>query len=167
VGKPARALYPGVMHVPLMVRHPQGTGAGTTVDDLTYLIDIPATIAELTGATAGDGLDGRSLTGHFTGQSPQARDYLTCRYGDFVWYRDADFWVFCDLDGEQRHVFDLYTDPDCQHDIADQTDSARTAFTLAWKRIMADAGGTLPDYRDRRQTEADGQRAAAADEKSN
>ena len=160
VGKPARALYPGVMHVPLMIRHPQGQGAGTICDDLTYLIDIPATIYDLTGATPHDGLDGRSLTGHFDESAPAARPYLTCRYANFVWYRDEDYWVFCGLDGEQRHIFDLRTDPDCQHDIADQTDAARAAFALAWERILADAGGALPDYRDHQRTEADGQKAA-------
>jgi arylsulfatase A-like enzyme len=160
VGKPARALYPGVMHVPLLLRHPQGMGAGTTCDDLTYLIDIPATIYDLTGAKAVDGLDGRSLAGYFTGQTPHARAYLTCRYADFVWYRDDRYWIFCDLDGERRHVFDLHADPNCQHDIADQTEAVRAAFALAWERILADAGGTLPDYRDKQHTEADGQKAA-------
>jgi arylsulfatase A-like enzyme len=159
VGKPARALYPGVMHVPLMIRQPQRRGAGSTVDDLTYLIDIPATIYDLTGATPVDGLDGRSLAGCFNGQRSQPREYLTCRYSDFVWYRDDDTWVFCDLDGERRHVFDLKNDADCQRDIADQTDVARAYFARAWGRILADAGGALPDYRNRRHTEADGQQS--------
>ena len=163
VGKPARALYPGVMHVPLMIRHPQSLCAGTTVADLTYLIDIPATIYDLTHASPEDGLDGHSLTGHFTGQPPNGRDYLTCRYSDFVWYRDVNHWVFCDLDGENRHVFDLRVDPECQQNIADQSDAAHRAFRLAWDRILADAGGELPDYRQRPRTEADGQ--AAVDSK--
>lgn len=162
VGKPARALYPGVMHVPLMIRHPQGTDAGFTVDDLTYLTDIPATIYDIASASPQDGLDGHSLMGYFHGSKPARRDYLTCRYSDYVWYRDDDYWVFCDLDGQNRHIFDLHTDPDCQHNIAGQTDAAQAAFDRAWQRILADAGGSLPDYRQQHHTEADGQKSAAS-----
>jgi hypothetical protein len=53
----------------------------------------------------------------------------------------------------------MRTDPDCQQNIADQTDAARAAFTLAWECILADAAGELPDYRERPHTEADGQAA--------
>jgi arylsulfatase A-like enzyme len=160
VGKPARALYPGTMHVPLMVRHPQQVHAGTTVDDLTYLIDIPTTIYYVSGTVSADGTDGHSLTGYFDGNVLDPRDYLTCRYSNFVWYRDDEYWIFCDIDGENRRVFDLTNDPDCQQNIADSSDVTRAAFDRAWEQILHDAGGTLPDYRDTKRTEADGQKSA-------
>ena len=160
VGKPAQALYPGVMHVPLMVRHPAQLKAGTTVNDLTYLIDIPATIYDISRTTSVDGYDGRSLAGYYDLEVLEPRNYVTCRYSNFVWYRDDKYWIFCDIDGEDRRMFDLSVDPECQHNIVDPTEAEKAMFQIAWERILSDAGGSLPDYRDVRRTEADGQKSA-------
>jgi arylsulfatase A-like enzyme len=51
------------LHVPLIVRHPRGKGAGTRVDAVTHLGDIVPTVLDVTGLPADPALPGRSLFG--------------------------------------------------------------------------------------------------------
>ncbi|MCP5115201.1 MAG: sulfatase [bacterium] len=44
IGKPAGALYPGTIHIPLLVRHPEGKGAGKRFRQFVYTLDVPATV---------------------------------------------------------------------------------------------------------------------------
>ena len=53
-------LYEEGIHVPLIVRFPDGTGAGTTRDDLVSHIDVAATSLELAGIPIPDYVQGRS-----------------------------------------------------------------------------------------------------------
>ena len=71
-------------------------------------------------------------------------------------YIDDRSWVLTNVDGESAEVFDLETDPLCTRDIAKDDDGSR--FKTAWERLMSDAGGELPDYSDRRRTDAVGQK---------
>ncbi len=151
VGKPAGYMYPGTMHIPLMVRHPDGIGAGQTSDELVYTLDVPATVMAATGVAPQGGIEGRNLLADSDG----SREWLTCRYGDHVWYRDQRTWFFSSLEFEEPRVFDLEADPDCTANIAakagDRIDLART-------RILADAGGELLRHSNPRWTDAIGRR---------
>ena len=151
VGKPAGYMYPGTMHIPLMVRHPDGIGAGQTSDELVYTLDVPATVMAATGVVPQGGIEGRNLLE----DSGDGREWLTCRYGDHVWYRDHRTWFFSSLEFEGPRVFDLEADPDCTANIAakagDRIDLART-------RILADAGGELVRHANPRWTDAIGRR---------
>ena len=60
VGKPAGWMYPGTMDIPLLLRLPDGRGAGSECDRLASTADIPATVAEAAGLSALP-LDGMSL----------------------------------------------------------------------------------------------------------
>ncbi len=89
LGKPADFMYPGTMCIPLLVRHPAGAGAGTTCDEFVYTTDVPATVGTASKATPFGGLDGQSLQPLIEGDGEfTSRDYLTCRYGNSVWYKD-------------------------------------------------------------------------------
>jgi len=88
IGKPAGALYPGTMHVPLLIRHPEGKGAGKRYPGLTYTLDVPATVCAVAGTAPKDGLNGKNLLPLLEGGPFASREYLTCRYSNSVWYRD-------------------------------------------------------------------------------
>ena len=144
VGKPADAMYPGTMDIPFIVRHPEGKGAGTTCEELIYSLEVPATVIAASGVSPVGEIEGRSLLPLIGGSGGfPSRDYLTCRYGNFVWYKDAKTWFFSSGDFAEPHVFDLESDADCQHDIAAR---APDRVALAKERILADAGGDLPLY---------------------
>jgi len=155
IGKPDWALLPGTMHIPLIVRDGRfPSSAGQRVEGLRYNIDVPATVYEVAGATSRQPIHGRSLLPALAGIQNEALPYLTCRYGDTVWYRDSRWWVFGRIDRSSFHVFDLANDPDFQHDLADKTDDI---IELAWRRILNDAGGEIPKYSTKSQTDAIGQ----------
>jgi arylsulfatase A-like enzyme len=151
-GKPAEYMYPGTMDIPLIVRHPEGQGAGRVRDELVYSLDIPATVMAGTGVEPVDAIEGRSLLPLVEGESGfEEREYVTCRYGNSVWYRDDRTWFFSKGDFSEPRVFDLEVDPDCQMDIAGQ---AEERIALARERILADAGGDIPIYVRQNETDA-------------
>ena len=164
-GKPADYMYPGTMDVPLILRHPRGLGAGQTCDELVYSVDVPATVVAGAGANLAGELHGQSLLplaegdGGFT-----PRPYLTGRYGNSVWYRDDQSWLFGGLVKEKAwfreataltgaRLFDLHSDPECQHNIAAR---APERVASAWKRIQDDAAGRLHPYVRQAATDAIG-----------
>ena len=154
VGKPAGYMYPGTMHIPLMVRHPDGIGAGRTSNELVYTLDVPATVMAATGVEPQGGIEGRDLLA----DSGDGREWLTCRYGDHVWYRDDRTWFFSSLEFEGPRVFDLEADPDCTVNIAAK---AADRIDLARTRILADAGGDLVRHDNPHWTDAIGRNPSA------
>ena len=151
-GKPANYMYPGTMNIPMLIRHPLAKGAGLVSHELVYTLDIPATVIAAAGITSKGKIEGQSLLPIVEDRSGfESRDYLTCRYGNSVWYRDAQNWYFSQVDFQSPRLFDLETDPMCQHDIAE---SANEHIDKAQEYILADASGDLPFYTNTRTTDA-------------
>jgi arylsulfatase A-like enzyme len=143
LGKPAACLYPGTMDVPLLVRHPQGKGAGNRFREFVYSLDVPATVCAAAGAAPKDGVDGRDLLPLLEGGPFRRREYLTCRYSNCVWYTDDRTWYFADVHGDNARLFDLEADQPFGRTIAGK---APERVRQARDRILADAGGRLPAY---------------------
>ncbi len=142
-GKPAGALYPGTMHIPLMVRHPQGRGAGRRFRELVYTLDVPATVCGAAGTEPDGGLAGQNLLPLLEGGRFERRDYLTCRYSNSVWYRDERNWYFSNVHWENVRLFDLESSEPFGETIANRSVER---VRLAQRRILGDAGGELPKY---------------------
>ncbi|MEZ5365733.1 MAG: sulfatase [Bryobacterales bacterium] len=142
-GKPAGALYPGTMHIPLLIRHPKGAGAGKRFNQFTYTLDVPATVCAAAGASPEQGVDGKNLLDLLEGRPLSAREYVTCRYSNTVWYRDDANWYFSDVYWNNPRLFDMEASEPFSKTIARQ---AAERVALARKRILEDAGGTLPKY---------------------
>ena len=142
-GKPAGAMYPGTMHIPLLVRHPRGAGAGKRYSELTYTLDVPATVCAAAGAEPEQGVEGKNLLDLLEGRPFSAREYLTCRYSNSVWYRDDANWYFSGADWNDPRLFDLEASDPFSRTIARD---AGGRVALARKRILEDAGGALPKY---------------------
>jgi arylsulfatase A-like enzyme len=142
-GKPAGALYPGTMHIPLLIRHPKGKGAGKRLKQFVYTLDVPATVCGVAGIAPEDGLEGKSLLPLLEGGHFESREYLTCRYSNSVWYRDEKNWYFSNVHWDNVRLFDLESSNPFGETIARRaTDRAKHAQ----RRILEDAGGELPKY---------------------
>lgn len=142
-GKPAGAMYPGTMNIPLIVRHPRRAGAGKRFSEFTYTLDVPATVCAAAGAAPKDGVDGRSLLPLLEGGTFAAREYVTCRYSNCLWYRDASNWFFSNVHWQNVRLFDLEASDPFQATIAAK---APERIALARRRILEDARGELPVY---------------------
>ena len=157
IGKPANSMYPGVMWLPLIVRLPGDVAAGSEKNALVYNHDLPATVYELAGVAPEQPIAGQSLLPLIeerSGWTP--RDYVTCRYANSLCYIDDTTWALGNIDGAVEQLFDLEADPGCTTDISSVDDGAR--WQTAWERILEDADGELPDYRDMDLTDALGRR---------
>ena len=142
-GKPASALYPGTMHIPLLVRHPKRNGAGKRYQELVYTLDVPATVCAVAGTEPEDGVEGRNLLPLLEGGHFESREFLTCRYSNCVWYRDEKNWYFSNVHWENTRLFDMESSDPFGETIAR---SAPDRVRQAQRRILQDAGGELPKY---------------------
>jgi len=152
IGKPAGYLYPGTMDAPLLMRHPKGAGAGKECDLLVYTMAIPATVIAASEVKPLGEIEGQNLLPLAEGKGGfQEREYLTCRYGNYVWYKDHKSYFFSNVEFAEARLFDLETDPGCGHNIAER---AHERVALIRKRILADAGGELKNYTRKQMTDA-------------
>jgi arylsulfatase A-like enzyme len=151
-GKLANALYPELMDLPLMIRHPRAI-PGHRVNELVYNVDVVPTILAATGAELRGPVDGQDLTPLLTGAPGwHARPYLTSAYNNFAWLLDGDYCLNVRFDGHAARLVDVRADPAHAHNLAEARPGVvRDLFEL----IRADAGGDLPAY-ERPTTFADG-----------
>ncbi len=78
------------LHVPLIVRFPRGgIPAGAHVETPVSLVDVPATIAELSGTTEGSLIPGRSLAPLWRGDSTTQRSPIL---SELYWVRNQPEW---------------------------------------------------------------------------
>jgi arylsulfatase A-like enzyme len=143
LGKPSGCLYPGTMDVPLLVRHPEGKGAGKRFREFVSSLDVPATVCAVASTAPKEGVEGRNLLPLLEGGTFPKREYLTCRYSNCVWYTDDKNWYFSDVHGDNARLFDLEADKPFEQTIAKK---APERGKRAWQRILEDAGGKLPIY---------------------
>ncbi len=69
-------LYLPALRVPLILSYPARVPAGAVVHQAVSLRDLPATVLDLTGDTAGTGIPGRSLARHWSAAGALAEDTL-------------------------------------------------------------------------------------------
>ena len=158
MGKPDYAMWPGVMHLPLIVRWP-GATPGRSVDDLLYNIDATATVYDVLGVEGHEPIDGRSVRPLLTGEGVwEPRPYVTCRFDDSLCCIDDESWVRTNVHGDPGELFDLRRDPACREPLAwpEHPQAARRA----WDRLLDDADGAFPVYDKKtfKRTDAVGER---------
>ena len=160
MGKPANYMYPGTMSIPMLLRHPGRQGADTVRDEFVTTTDVPATVLASAGVAPIGRIDGQSLLPLPEGGPFESPEYVTCRYGNSLWYRDDHTWCFGDI-GDSRddlelnnpRLFDLTADADCRHDIAGRS---KDRLKMAVDRLRADAGGPIHAYSKQDATDAIG-----------
>jgi len=141
-------LYPELMDLVFMIYHPDKEYAGTTCDAYVSPHDIPPTLLALTGISPPLPVEGRNIWDWVTEEKSDRREYMTSIYGSYVWCRDEEYAYISDLDGNQAKLYDVRTDPGQYNSIAeDKPEICEKMF----KRILSDAGGTLPHYQLRRR----------------
>ena len=74
--------YEPAIRVPLLLRFPDGTGAGTSRSELVSLIDIVPTLLDFCGIAKPSNLPGASLLPLIAGDVSAARDFVVAHYSD-------------------------------------------------------------------------------------
>lgn len=141
------SLYEGGIRVPLVARWPGKIPAGSVSDLPSAFWDLLPTLAEVTGTSAPDGIDGVSLLPTWTGQKARQRQ------------RDHLYWEFRSYGGQQAvrrgkwkairqkmlargnttplkiELYDLQNDPGEQNDVAED----HPELVAQFDRIMSES----------------------------
>lgn len=139
-GKMPRGLWNELVDVPLIVRRPDGTGAGTRVDSFTQHHDIVPTVLGALGVAPQVAMPGMDLL-ELAADRVRPREQVSCGYHDYSWCRDGRYVYITRNDGADHQLFDMEADPAQEHDLAQQEQGALESMH---RKLLADAGGPLP-----------------------
>ncbi len=153
-------LYEGGLRIPFIARWPGKIPAGTVSDFLGYFPDLLPTIAEITGATAPDDIDGISFLPELIGAEaaghPQAHhDYLYWEIGSWTAIRQGDWRAVRPNQNLEWELYDLAADPSESTNIANKNPDVITRLTGLAEQAHEPVGegtfsSTVRHQRDRR-----------------
>lgn len=148
IGKVPRELWPELVDIPLLLRHPKGARAGQRVEDFVYNHDLPATIYGLAGIEPPAPVEGVDLWQVAEG-APTGREYITTAFNDYCKIRTRKWACIIRGDGQDARLWDLESDPDWRSEC-----SASHPEVVAdlYAKLLEDAGGPLPDYSEKRNS---------------
>jgi arylsulfatase A-like enzyme len=139
-GKVPQGLWYELVDVPLMIRRPDGIGAGKRVESFAQHHDIAPTVLGALGVAPRAALEGVNLLELAADRIPP-REHVSCGYNDYSWCRDARYAYITRNDGTGIQLFDMEADPLQKQNLA--ADEPGVVETLQQK-LLADAGGPLP-----------------------
>ncbi len=137
--------YEGLVRVPLIFQWPGHVCADLQSHALVELIDLSATLLEVTGAEMPEAIQGRSLWPILTGKAPahEHREFVRSEYFDALdasftngvgsfatMYRDRRYKLCVYHDAETGELYDLEADPHEFHDLWDDPASERLRARL-------------------------------------
>ena len=143
LGKHAARAQWHIYHVPCMMRHPDGRGAGQSSDYFASTYDFPRTILSLMGVRAPGMMGGEDLSVLFDGGEPPPRPHFTSCYDDHVLAGDRDWFLLSDSEGMRKRLYDKRADPLELKDVAAENPEI---VDRLWKVLEDEAGGTLPQF---------------------
>jgi len=143
IGKRGYPSHRDVYDIPLLIRHPQGLGAGQRSDLLIQHTDISAMILEFAGVRPPEPIDGRSFWKTALQDGKPLRDHVTVGWNAAITVVDDRWWLNCKIDGTGAFLFNLAQDPMLERNVADKYASeAKRLFRAG----VEDAGGSFPAF---------------------
>jgi arylsulfatase A-like enzyme len=143
-GKPPYALWPELVDIVFLLRHPEGKGAGETGEHYASTHDVAPTVLGTLGIEAPSPMEGQNFSVLLDGKEPEPRNHFTSAYKDHVWSRDESYVMFARNDGAEPRLYDVRTDPQQRRDLAE--DAPETVEKMFEEYILEDAGGSLPTH---------------------
>ena len=161
MGKRGYPSAPEVYDIPLMIRFPNAQYAGTTSDMFVQHHDITAAILETANLTPSVEIEGTSFLENAIKGDSGPRDHVTVGWGSTLTVITDRWWFNSKCDGTGVLLYDLKAaEPFARNVAPEHVDVVERLFAQA----KEDAGGSFPDYRKQRRTDAIGQ--PLADKKS-
>ena len=104
-----------VMHLPLIIRHPDRSTAGKRISQLVSAIDFAPTFCHMLGVDDQEQMDGRSAWDLVTAKADRLHDRVFTQFGNFASVRDKSWHYFQHVTGKARGagpcLYDLQADP--------------------------------------------------------
>ena len=126
---------------PLIIRHPEGLGAGERINALCYNMDVVPTLLELAGVELPEGLEGQSLVPLLRGERESLRCCVTSGFNAWVMYRDERHLMFQQFGGDGTVLIDLEADPREEKNIAEGNE----ALVKKLRGLLESECGGLPE----------------------
>jgi arylsulfatase A-like enzyme len=123
---------------PLIIREPEGVGAGKRIDALCYNYDITPTLLELVGLPIPAEMQAKSLAPLLRGETDSFRPCVTSGYNNWCMYRDRAYLMFQQFNGEGTVLIDLNADPREERNTADGNEDLVRDLR---QRLEAECGG--------------------------
>ena len=143
MGKRGYPSAPEVYDIPLMVRHPDGKGAGERSDLLVQHTDIAGEILSVAGVEPPGKLDGMPFFDIAAEGGDQIRDHATVAWGSAVTVVDDRWWFNSKVNGKGVFLYDMNTENWYGNNVADENPGvAKRLLQLA----VDDAEGSFPDF---------------------
>jgi len=141
VSKQGYPMTRSVAELVMMLRLPDGKGAGSRADGLCYNVDLPVTLLSLVDVGMPVALDGIDLQQAIADPSRKLRDYVTVAWGPSVTVIDSEWWYNSDIWGEKPLLYRRREDPLHEKNVAA---SQPTVCEKMRQHAIADAGGKIP-----------------------
>ncbi|MBW1959954.1 MAG: sulfatase [Deltaproteobacteria bacterium] len=141
VGKIDSGMLPCLMDLVMMIRHPDGTGAGKSVDAFMLNHDILPTVCSIMGLDIPDYAEGLDIWPVVEGKKDKIRDYVTSIFKHYVWVRTEQYVLIRKTDKSAEYLYDIIEDPEHERNIA--PDHPKKVEEL-WHLALEDAGGDIP-----------------------
>jgi arylsulfatase A-like enzyme len=141
-GKQGYPLTRAVGDLIMMIRPPDGAGAGRRCDALCYNFDLTVTLMKMMGQPIPAQMEGLDLRPVVRGEQP-GRDHVTVAWGSEMTYIDDQWWCNDVYWGGAPLVYDLSRDPQLTANVAaDHPEVTKKAV----EQFAADARGGIPGW---------------------
>ena len=144
-GKISTALHPELIHVPLIVCHPDRRLAGRRSRWFASTHDIGPTVLSLAGVRRPSAMEGVDLARLFRGQRLPERPFAWGGYRDSFYIRSRDWSLIGDNRPANLRLFDLRRDPGQRRDVASRHPGKVREL---YGEMVRRAGGKPPYYDD-------------------
>lgn len=146
VAKFATQLHPELIHVPMLLRHPEGRGARRSTDYYSQTEDVAATLLAATGIKQPEWMDGVNLLPLTEGRQPKKRrDYVTGSYSSVVFARDRNWSYMSDNQNTRPSLFNTRRDSRELRNVA--LGNPAQVRKMYKGMVVRDAGGPLPKFK--------------------
>jgi arylsulfatase A-like enzyme len=139
IKKSEPGLYDELVRIPLIIRHPQGVGAGKRFDALVETPEIFATIVDFLKVGKPPRIHGENLLPIMGGQAEKIRDYAYMGYFKRTWRVSDKKWSFVlSLEkGRPNELYNLQEDPEEKRNLAEKEKSKAMELELELRRFVA------------------------------
>lgn len=133
-------LYEELVHIPLLIRHPEGFGTGKRFKAMVETTEVFPTILDFFGVKIPGRIHGKSLLPMLRGEEDSIREYAYMGYFKQTWRISNQEWALqIYLDGKKPvELFNLTTDPGETTNLAEQEVERATAMELQLRKFVAD-----------------------------
>jgi arylsulfatase A-like enzyme len=139
IKKAEPGLYEELVHIPLIIRHPEGLGAGKRFNALVETTEIFPTILDFLKVPRPLRIHGKSLLPLMAGQAESIRDYAYMGYFKRTWRVSDRIWSFTlGLEkGRPNELYNLKEDPGEKKNLITKEPAKTMELELELRRFVS------------------------------